>query len=991
MPALNPNFINPGDTYHNFKIIRTVQITELQCILREIVHEPTGAHVMHIANDDPENLFCLSFQTLPYSSNGVAHILEHTVLCGSKKYPIKDPFFAMNRRSLNTFMNALTGADFTCYPAATQVHKDFYNLLGVYLDAVFNPNLDERSFMQEGHRLEFSIPDDPASPLQYKGIVYNEMKGSLSSPSARLSEALNASIFPDITYGWNSGGDPKVIPQLTYEQLKEFHKTFYHPSRCLFYFYGNMPLEPHLDFIAEQTLTHATKAIPLPGVPLQPRFQNPVYQDLTYPTASDDDLRYKTLIGFGWLTCHILEQKDTLALCILEIMLLGTDASPLKYALLQSGWCKQVSSFIDLELSEIPWGIILKGCDNLHVDDLENLLKHNLKQISQDGIPLPIIESAMHQLEFHRSEITGDHVPFGLSLFMRAALLKQHGADPELGLTIHSLFNELHQTILANPRYFSDLIDKYLLNNPHFSRIIMIPDQNQGVEENENERKILKEIQNALTDSQKQQLVMRAEELYAFQKVQEEGDFDILPKVSLDDIPLLTKDYVLNQHQTGHLTVFHHPVFTNGILYADFAYNLPHFTREELPYLRLLTILLTQMGCADRDYKENLDYMLSHTGGINASISLNLKAVDHNLFTPSFNIRGKALHRKIPKLLTLIRELVLDAKLKDPKRLKEIILKQYTAMEHRINSSALKYAINLSASGLNQPSMMANDLYGYGFYLMIQNLVKNYETLKHDLMNQLLSIYERITNVHCPHLILSCDHDSYNKLVGNQFYGLSEMGIADPLQWETDYQLPVVESQGIIIASPVAFIGHAIPTISYTHPAAPALNLCSHLFDNLTLHKRIREQGGAYGGGSVSNPMSGNFYFYSYRDPNVVSTLHGFHEAIETLIDGEFDDHDIEEAKLEMIQSLDAPLSPGSQGEVAYGWWREGRTFEIRQSFRNALLRLDKPSIIHAAKEYILPEINKGATVVFSDKELLEKANQILLATHQQPLVIHEA
>jgi Zn-dependent M16 (insulinase) family peptidase len=257
---------------------------------------------MHIATEDPENLFCLSFQTIPDTSNGVAHILEHTVLCGSQKFPVKDPFFAMNRRSLNTFMNALTGADFTCYPAASQVPKDFYNLLEVYLDAVFHPDLKELSFLQEGHRLEFTNPADPQSPLEYKGIVYNEMKGALSSSSARLAEAINQSLFPDVTYGINSGGDPKDIPKLSYKELKEFHQKFYHPSRCLFFFYGNMPLESHLDFIAKHTLDQTEKQPPLPPLPLQPRFKEPVYRTLSYPIAPEEDPTDKALIGLTWLT-----------------------------------------------------------------------------------------------------------------------------------------------------------------------------------------------------------------------------------------------------------------------------------------------------------------------------------------------------------------------------------------------------------------------------------------------------------------------------------------------------------------------------------------------------------------------------------------------------------------------------------------------------------------------------------------------------------------
>ncbi|MFQ5730013.1 MAG: insulinase family protein, partial [Waddliaceae bacterium] len=309
--------------YKQFKITRIVDLSGIKCTLRELVHIPTGAQVMHIKNDDSENVFCLSFQTVLDSSNGVAHILEHSVLCGSEKFPVKDPFFAMTRRSLNTFMNAFTGADFTCYPAASQVSKDFYNLLEVYLDAVFKPNLRELSFMQEGHHLEFANPADPSTPLEFKGVVFNEMKGAMSTPDSRLSEALDETLFPDITYGYNSGGDPKIIPQLTYQQLLDFHAQYYHPSRCLFFFYGNLPLEGHLDFIEEHVLKGVKKKESLPTISDQSRFTAPRRKTVGYPFPAEDDPHEKTLITFSWLTCHILEQEELLALNILSLVLLS--------------------------------------------------------------------------------------------------------------------------------------------------------------------------------------------------------------------------------------------------------------------------------------------------------------------------------------------------------------------------------------------------------------------------------------------------------------------------------------------------------------------------------------------------------------------------------------------------------------------------------------------------------------------------------------------
>ena len=343
-----------GDRYGHFVVTRLKEIPEIQSTLIELEHEPTGAQILQIANDDDENLFNLSFRTHPAKSNGVAHILEHTVLCGSRKFPVRDPFFSMSRRSLNTFMNALTGPDFTCYPASTQVTKDFYNLLEVYLDAVFHPTLSKLSFLQEGHRLEFLKPDDPNSPLVFKGIVFNEMKGAMASPDARLSEAIMQALYPDLTYGFNSGGEPHEIISLTYEELKAFHAKFYHPSRCLFYFYGNLPIEKHLDFLQKHALDKVAKQPPLPFLPAQPRFSSKVTVKCPYPIYEEEEIAKKSLVGMAWLTCSILDQEELLALTVLDVVLSGTDAAPLKMALLKSGLCKQADSSIETEMSDIP-------------------------------------------------------------------------------------------------------------------------------------------------------------------------------------------------------------------------------------------------------------------------------------------------------------------------------------------------------------------------------------------------------------------------------------------------------------------------------------------------------------------------------------------------------------------------------------------------------------------------------------------------------------
>ena len=483
---------------------------------------------MYLENDDPENLFCMSFKTRPSSSNGVAHILEHTVLCGSEKFPVKDPFFAMTRRSLNTFMNAMTGSDFTCYPASSQVPADFYNLLDVYLDAVFHPKLEELSFRQEGHRpQEFAEEDSADSPLEFKGIVFNEMKGAMSSSTARLYDFVGQSLMPDLTYAFNSGGDPAVIPDLSYEEFKRFDEENYHPGRCLFFFYGNLPLEGHLDFIASHTLEKSNPIGALEPIPRQKRFAKPVYRQESYPLASDQSSKDKTFVAFAWLTCHVLEQEEVLALEVLDSVLTDTDASPLKLTLLKSGLCRQVSSSLDDDITEVPWVMVLKGCNPENADKLEALLLDRLKEIAKEGVPQELVDASIHQAELYRSEITGNSQPFGLTLFMRSALLKQHGGEAEHGLVIHSLFSKLRERLAASPRYFSEVIEKYLINNPHRMRLVLSPDPELAQREEEEEKQRLQNIRSKLGPEAIEKVIQDAECLYKHQEAQLQQSLDI--------------------------------------------------------------------------------------------------------------------------------------------------------------------------------------------------------------------------------------------------------------------------------------------------------------------------------------------------------------------------------------------------------------------------------------------------------------------------------
>lgn len=958
-----------GQSYQGFVITKYLPLDELQSTLIELIHEESGAKVIHIANSDPENLFCLSFQTLPSSSNGVAHILEHTVLCGSKKFPVKDPFFAMTRRSLNTYMNALTGQDFTCYPASSQVEKDFYNLLEVYLDAVFHPELKEVSFLQEGHRLEFVDPKNLKGPLQYQGVVYNEMKGAMSSLDSRLWEALSKRLTPDLPYAYNSGGSPKEIPRLTYEELIAFHREFYHPSRCLFFFYGNLPLTRHLKFISS-SLQQVQKIAPIPPLPLQKRFAEPLIDSCRFPVTADESTEKKTQIVFSWLTAPICHQSEVLALCLLESILTDTDASPLTLAFLKSGLCTQVDSSLDIEMSEIPWIITCKGCEEKDAEPLQKILFETLEHFEPSTDQ---IEAALHQLEFQRTEIGAEGIPFGLTLFMRAALIKQHGSEPEQALLIHSLFADLRNRT-QTPHYLKNLVRKYLIDNTHFVRLTFVPDPDLERQELQEEQRRLAEIRTQLSESDEKKIATQTAKLAAYQEQIESQSLDCLPKVTLDDVPLAPRDYPLIEKRR----VYHHACFTNQIVYVDLIFDIPELDAKDLPLLSLFSRLLPELGCGGRDYADNLEFQQRYVGGFDASIALHVTHENPDVCRPAFSLRGKALYHNEAKLFQLFKDCIYSLDLGDRERIQEWLSQQATELQNNLPKAAMNYAIQTALSGFSIPSFIYNQWHGIPYYQAILHWANHCDDT---FIASLKRIADLVLKVDQAHLVLTCDEAHYERLEKNHFYDL-RLPQKRTTGWKGSYLHPKPPSQARVIAAPVAFTALGMRTVSYRDPRSPFLLISTELMENLVLHKEIREKGGAYGSGASYTPSTGNFHFYSYRDPHLTRSTTIFEMALKQIASKQFDDRELEEAKLGVLQTLDTPVAPGNRAMVAFSWDRAQRSYKLRQEFRKKVMSATKEEVAHAVQTCLLNQ--ETALVSFLGQELLKREQETL----KTPLVV---
>ena len=960
----------------DYKVTKAKPIHALQSILYEVEHMPSGAKIMHIANSEKENLFCLNFMTLPTSNDGVAHILEHTVLCGSKKFPVKDPFFFMTRRSLNTFMNAMTGSDFTCYPAASQVEKDFYNILDVYLDAVFNPLLKELSFLQEGHRYEFKNPEDPESELTFQGIVYNEMKGALSSPDSRLWHCISKHLMPDLPYRYNSGGDPEEIPDLSYEDFLNFHKTYYHPSRCLFFFYGDIPLEKHLKFLDDRILKDAEKLPPLPKLPKQKRFTKPLSVTGSYPTT-DSDLSHKTLISFSWLTTEIQNQDDVLALQLLDSILMDTDASPLKLAILQSGLCRACDAFTDPEMSETPLALVCRGTDEEHADELERIIFSTLEKIADEGIDPKLVDSSLHQLEFSRLEISGDYGPFGLNLFFRSGLAHMHDCPPENALVVQELFDRLLKR-LEDPKYLTGILRKYLLDNKHFLKLVMLPNPELGKEESDQEKATLKKIKSSLSSTEKQQIVEKSKELLAFQKENSQENIETLPKIQIEDVPKSGTEYPLRVHNLDNLDVFHHECFTNHIVYVDIVTDLPKLSQNDLQYVRLFAYLSTEVGVNNLSYIEQQKRIHADTGGVGFSCSTHTTFSSPEEMKPALHLKGKALSRKVDGLFSIFKDLLTGISFEEKDRIKELILQLYTHMQNKLSRSSMSYAIDLALSENSNTTKLHHIWHGLPYYKFVEDLAKNIDEKIDEIVAYMQALQQKLLHNTDLSLVLSCNEEDFEKIKKQNFYGIQELQKQAFEPWDFDFSIEESKSHARLIPSPVAFTCQGFKTIFAPDEDIALLSVASCIFDHKILHKKIREVGGAYGSGSFFNTISGNFYMYSYRDPNLKSTLEAFKEAIETVASGGFDEADLEEAKLTLIQSLDSPISPGSRAAVAFSQRRENRTPAYRQTLRESILKANAEDVKKAVKKHLSTFSEDAKVITFAGKDLVVNENEKL-------------
>ncbi len=846
-----------GDRVLGYDVRRVAALKELRCVFYELEHASTGARHIHIQNDDAENTFSVAFKTVPRDSTGVAHILEHTALCGSGNYPVRDPFFSMLKRSLSTFMNAFTASDWTMYPFSTQTPKDYYNLMGVYLDAAFFPNLDELSFMQEGHRLEIE-EGDPVK-LVYKGVVYNEMKGAMSSPDQVMSRSLLNALFTDTTYRFNSGGDPAVIPSLTWDQLKHFHSRHYHPSNAYFYTYGNLPLKDHLQFIQDKVLNRFTRIDPDTDVPSQPRWRTPREATYYYSLDKNQDASQKSQACVTWLTCDITRSYEVLVLTLLGEILLGNSASPLRKALMDSGLGSSLSdgSGFDADCRDAFFSCGLKDIQAANADRIQTLIFDTLKKLVKDGIDKELIESAIHQIEFHRKEVTNTPYPYGLKLLMGFAGTWLHGGDPEEILELDALMDKLKAAIAREP-FLEKCIQTYFLDNPH--RVLLTLEPDSALEEKENQRVAaeLAAVAASLSDADMARLAQYTQALQARQETTE--DVSCLPTLAIADIPKDVRVITpLPAEKDSPVLYYDQP--TSGIVYVSAACEARGLAGDLQPLVPFFCYALPRIGTALRDYTELTRQIDRYTGGIGFSTHARTQFDETGASLPLVTVNGKCLVRNVDRLFEIIREILSQHRFSDLARLKMLLQEYQAGMESMIVQNGHRLAISLSSRRFSDASRLNESWHGIHQLKTIQNLTQ-------DLSDPALgALAVKLSDIG-KHAVFQKQPEAGPDRRNPAAFGCFPLaGCALPCAClkesrpltarrkrtgKTDFPMKAGPRLPPYPLWPCLLKRFACPI-----PMRPALMLISKMSRSLYLHREIREKGGAYGGMSIYTPEDG--------------------------------------------------------------------------------------------------------------------------------------
>ena len=880
----------------------------------------------------------------------------------------------MIRRSLNTFMNAFTSSDWTAYPFASQNRKDFNNLMDVYLDAVFFSRLDELDFAQEGHRFEFEKADDASSDLIYKGVVFNEMKGAMSSSVSTLWQTLTEHLFPTTTYHYNSGGDPEHIPDLSYAELKAFYKVHYHPSNAVFMTFGDIPAYEHQQKFEQQVLQRFDALGEEITVGNEQRFSSPQTVDDVY-ALDEADTSNKTHIVLGWLLGPSTSLQEMLRMHLMSSVLLDNSASPLRFALETSDLGTAPSPLCGLEDSnrEMSFMCGVEGAETENAAAVEKLVLDVLQQVAKDGIPMENVEAVLHQLELGQREIGGDGYPFGLQLILGGLSAAIHRGDPIATMNIDPVLDQLRIDI-QNPDFIKDLIKNNLLDNPHRVRLTMAPDTGLNAAQELKEKNKLAAIKEKLSEDKKQNIIQQAAALETRQN--EQDDPGVLPKVGLEDVPDKLTIPLAVKEDIGSARASIYKEGTNGLIYQQIVIEMPEFDDELIDILPCYSYCLTELGCGDKTYLQTQEWQSSVSGGISAYISVRGGVDDVQKTRGSFVLSAKALARNHQAVNELMQQTLENVRFDEHERIHELISQKRARREQSITGSGHSLAMTAASSGMSPSAKLSHrlsGLQGVKFIKQLDDSLADADNIS-KLADQFKLIHEKMLLAPRQYLaVVESDKAQAYKQDVNDFWQspANKNGVNGFILPEVHQQV----KQAWITSTQVNFCSKSYPSVPVEHEDAAALTVLGGFLRNGYLHRVIREQGGAYGGGASHEPANACFKFYSYRDPRLVETLDDFDKSIEWLLNEDHDERHLEEAILGVIGSLDKPGSPAGDAKQAFHNDLDGRTAEQRQRFRSRILKVTIDDLKRVGREYLQPE--KASVAVITQSAMEQTAKDI--------------
>ncbi|MFQ5449330.1 MAG: insulinase family protein [Nitrospinaceae bacterium] len=959
-------------TFHGFKLVKKEFIGEIQSLALQFKHEGTGAEVLILENDDDNKVFSITFRTPPENDRGVAHILEHSVLCGSKKYPVKEPFMELVKGSLQTFLNAMTFPDKTMFPVASRNPKDLKNLMSVYLDAVFYPRITEEIFMQEGWHHELEAPE---KEIVYKGVVFNEMKGVFSSPENLIDRHLDHSLFPRTAYGYESGGDPEAIPDLTYEEFKAFHRRYYHPSNSRIFFYGDGDTREYLQFLQENYLKDFDRAEVDSTIHFQRKFRKPKRRVIHYPVSREESLEKKTFVITGLKLGKSVDYEHCLGFNILSHLLLGTSASPLRKALMDSELGSEIiGGGFDDHRAETIFSVGLKGTEPEHEQKIIDLIFSTLSGLVENGIEADMVESAVNSFDFKLREANFGGFAKGIVYNIQALGSWLYDADPTMHLKYEKLMGKIKKR--SKQGYFEKLIRRYLLDNNHQSVLVAIPKPGLAKKQESRIRKKLRILKTSLPPEELERMAQRTRVLQELQMTPDPPEaLATLPTLGIEDIRREAEEYPLEIKNGQASKILFHDLFTNHILYIQIGFNTHTVPRERIQYLPLLGKLILGMGTRRHDYVEISKMLGIHTGGIRPWHFTSAPVQDRKKILSYIFFSGKALMEKVDSLFDIYAELFGEYNFDNHKRLVEIIRSARADMEDSIIPHGNQYVLSRLQSYQSRLGRYDELTDGITYFRFLDELLKRAETDPEEVAETFRQVAR---------LLFTRENVLYNVTLEGKDYPAVEKripGLMQVLSGESrkpvDLDLaPVPANEAFLTASTVQYVGKGANLYDLGFEYRGSFYALKSLLSTGFLWEKVRMQGGAYGSMNAFDFYTGDFGFVSYRDPNLTETLAVYDQIADYLAQLDISNEALKKIIIGCVGQLDPPLTPDRIGSVSMVEHLTGRTHALKQKYRDELLATRLEDLKSYAALFRKVQ-ESGKVCVLGNEEKIKKAKPL--------------